>query len=100
MTNKMVVTQVSVCFVHRDLRAELSGRETLHQSYHGSGVHHHRGEGQRAGDARRTGLVFQRILPNMCVCVSICVGEMSRAGLTTPNRQACQLFLAADSSYF
>lgn len=43
-------------------------------------------------------LVFQHILHNMCVSVSICVGEVSRARLTTPNCQgkSCQLFFRAD----
>lgn len=69
---------VSVCFVHRDLRADLSERGTLHQSYHGSGVHHHRAEGQRGTCVH--GLVLQHVVHNMCVSVSIRVGE----GVTCP----------------
>lgn len=44
------------------------------------------------------GLVFQHILHIMCVSVSICAGEVSRAGLTTPNCQgkSCQLFFRAN----
>lgn len=33
------------------------------------------------------GLVFQHILHNMCVCVSVCVGEVSRA---KPSRTKLQ----------
>lgn len=82
---------VTVRFVHRDLRAEASGRENLHQSYRGSGIHSHRAEGQRVWDI---------CLNNLCVSVSVCVGEVPRAIVNTPNCQeiSCRLFFRADCS--
>lgn len=68
-----------MCFAHRNLRAELSERESLHQSYHGSGVHHHRTEGQRVCVlCVLCWPPFQLIQLNMCVSVSMCVCEVSR----------------------
>ena len=54
--SRTIYSFTNVCFVHRDLRAELPHRETLHQSCHGSGVRHHRAEGQRGTHVARTGV--------------------------------------------
>lgn len=67
-----------MCFAHRNLHAELSERKSLHQSYHGSGVHRHRTEGQRVCVlCVLCWWPFQLILHNMCVSVSMCVCEVS-----------------------
>lgn len=92
-------TNVTVRFVHRDLRAEPSRRETLHQSYRGSGIHSHRAEGQRVWDICPTDWCFSASLNNMCVSVSVCVGEVPRAIVNTPNCQEIScLFFRADCS--
>lgn len=94
-------TNVTVRFVHRDLRGEASGRETLHQSYRGSGIHSHWAEGQSVWDISPTDWCFSASLNNMCVSVNVCVGEVPRAIVNTPNCQeiSCRLFFRADCSF-
>lgn len=81
-SSRHAVLPTGVCFVHSVLRAENSDREALHQSDHGSGVHHHRAEGQRVYE-------FLHFLQNMCVSVSVCVwGVTSVSPLQTVQETA------------